>query len=294
MKKILITGGSGFIGEHLIEIAKKKYKVTATYFENIIQTNNAECIRFDLSQNRDIKSFLNSIQPDIIIHTAAISKPGICDKNKKLAKLVNIDSTESIALWAKENGTRFIFTSSDLIFDGKKGEYVESDLPTPTSFYAETKMVAEQKIVALNFDFVIVRVAWTYGFGITRDDSFFEVMASEIKNNGPVNLFYDQFRSPILVNNLAEAILELAENDFAGLINISSGQRMSRWDFGLLTCEMLGLPINNLKKKSMFDFPGATSRPQDISLGNDLARKVLKTKFLNCSEGLQKLKKTMN
>ncbi|MBC8182846.1 SDR family oxidoreductase [candidate division KSB1 bacterium] len=293
MKKILITGGSGFIGGNLICLAKKKYKVSATYFDNSIKEKNIERIQFDLSQNRDIKSLLDNIQPDIIIHTAAVSKTDFCEKNRNLAKLINVDATESIALWAKENGRRFIFTSSDMVFDGKKGNYVESDMPSPTSYYAETNVLCEQKITAMDFNSVIIRVAWTYGFGITRNDVFFEMMISTIRENEPVNLFYDQFRTPTLVNNLAEAILELAENDFTGIIHLSGGQRISRWEFGLLTCKILALPINNLKKKSMFDLPGASSRPQDISLSNDLARKVLKVNFLDCSEGLQQFKKTM-
>ena len=293
MKKILISGGSGFIDGHLIEIAKKKYKVFSTYHTNFIKGQSIETIQLDLSQQQDIKSLLDNTKPDIIIHTTAVSKPDFCEKNRNLAKLINVDATERLAYWAKENGTRFIFTSSDMVFDGKKGSYAEDDKVIPTSYYAETKVLCEQKITELHFNSVIVRVAWTYGFGITRNDAFFEKMVSAIKNNEPIRLFVDQFRTPIFVNNLAEAILELAENDYTGIINLSGGQRISRWDFGLLTCKILALSINNLKPGSMFNFPGAASRPQDISMKNDLAKKFLNVKFLNCTEGLLQLKETM-
>jgi dTDP-4-dehydrorhamnose reductase len=143
-----------------------------------------------------------------------------------------------------------------MVFDGKRGNYRESDTVNPLGFYAQTKVQCEEKIAKMNFNSVVVRVALTYGIGIISFNTFFEKMISNIKSNS-VALFVDQFRTPILVNNLAEAILELAENEFTGIINLSGGERMSRWDFGLLSCKILSLPTNNLIKSSMFDFPAS-------------------------------------
>ena len=292
MKKILVTGGSGFIGGHIIQLANKKYKVSATYHNNVIKQKNIQTYQIDLSQNKNLNPLLDKIKPTVVIHTAAISNLDDCEKDHKLAQRINVEATETIANWSKKNNAKFIFTSSDMVFDGKRGNYREDDFVNPLSFYGQTKVQCEQKISQMNFNSVIVRVALTYGFGISKQNTFFEKMISSIKNKESVSLFCDQFRTPILVNNLAEAILELAENEFFGILNLSGGDRMSRWDFGLLASKILGLPSNKIIKSSMLDFSGAASRPRDISMKNDLAKKVLNVKFLNCSEGLLQLKDT--
>lgn len=292
MKKILVTGGSGFIGGHIIQLANKKYKVSATYHNNVIKQKNIQTYQIDLSQNKNLNPLLDKIKPTVVIHTAAISNLDDCEKDHKLAQRINVEATDTIANWSKKNNAKFIFTSSDMVFDGKRGNYREDDFVNPLSFYGQTKVQCEQKISQMNFNSVIVRVALTYGFGISKQNTFFEKMISSIKNKESVSLFCDQFRTPILVNNLAEAILELAENEFFGILNLSGGDRMSRWDFGLLASKILGLPSNKIIKSSMLDFSGAASRPRDISMKNDLAKKVLNVKFLNCSEGLLQLKDT--
>ena len=293
MKNILVTGGSGFIGGHIIKAGQNKFIIYATYNTNILKEKNIQTVHIDLSQKKAINSLLEDIKPDIIIHTAAISNLDLCEKDRVLANLINVEATETLALWSKKNRAKFIFTSSDMVFDGKRGNYREDDTVNPLSFYAQMKVQCEEKIAQMNFNSVVVRVALTYGIGMISFNTFFEKMIYSVKNNSSVALFVDQFRTPILVNNLAEAILELAENEFTGIINLSGGDRMSRWDFGLLTCKILGLPTKNLIKSSMFDSPGAASRPQDISMRNDLASKVLNVKLLNCSEGLLQVKETI-
>ncbi len=290
MKKILITGGSGFVGGHLLAQAQTSYEVHALYNKNPSQIKNIVTHQFDLSDVSQIRNILDNITPDIIIHTAAIANLDQCEENPYAAVLVNLKATEALANWAHKTGTRFIFTSTDMVFDGVNGNYTESDPPNPISLYSNTKVSAEQFIVANISNYVIARVALVYGIGITQQTSFFEKMIKELKNGKKITLFYDQFRSPILVNNLAEALLELVENDFVGIIHLAGKERISRWDFGLKTCHILGLPSQNIIKASMFDFVGAAFRPQDISFNIDLAKKILKVKLLSCNEGLEKIK----
>lgn len=290
MKKILITGGSGFIGGHLVTQAKQNYEVHALFNNHPLKIKDCCVHRFDLSRTSQIDNFLNKIMPDVIIHTAAIANPDACEDNPDSAILVNIKATEELTKWAQKNGARFIFTSTDMVFDGTRGNYKESHPPKPISFYSQTKVTAEEFIKANNSNNVIARVALVYGIGITRNASFFENMIEQLKKGESIALFHDQFRSPILVDNLAEVLLELAENDFVGVIHLGGSKPISRWEFGLKTCQILGLPSQKIMKGSMFDFAGSAFRPQDISFKIDLAKKVLKTKLLSCDEGLERIK----
>jgi dTDP-4-dehydrorhamnose reductase len=290
MKKILITGASGFVGGHLVNQAKKNFEVHALFNNNPLEIKDCFIHKFDLSQVSQIDTFLAEIVPDVIIHTAAIANPDACEENRDYAILVNIKATKELSKWAQKNGVRFIFTSTDMVFDGTRGNYKENDSPNPISFYSQTKVSAEDFIKNNIANYVIARVALVYGIGITRNSSFFEKMIERLTKGESITLFHDQFRSPILVDNLAEALLELATNDFVGITHLGGSERISRWEFGLRASRIFGLPSQNILKGSMFDFEGAAFRPQDISFDIELAKKVLKTKLLSCDEGLERVK----
>lgn len=290
MKKLLITGGSGFVGSYLTRLAVKNYEVFSVYSKHVPNSNDASIIQLDLTDLYKIQTALDKINPHAIIHTAAISKPDECEKFRERTEQVNISATIALAEWAQKNNVRFVFTSSDMVFDGKQGNYIESDSPNPLSFYGETKARAEQKLLEMNFNCAISRVALVYGLGDSHHVNFFHAMVKHLQRGEKVNLFYDQFRTPIYVENLAQALLELVENNFRGIIHLGGSERISRWDFGLKTCEILNLPKDLLQRTSMFDFPSAASRPRDVSMNINLGKSLLKTHLLNCTEGLNQVK----
>lgn len=294
MKRILITGGSGFVGGHIVALAQKNFEVHTIINNNPLQIKHIYTHHFDLYEVSQIENLLNHIVPDIIIHTAAVANPDRCEDDPDAAIQINIKATEELTKWSNRNGVRFIFTSTDMVFDGMNGNYSESDRPNPMSFYSFTKVTAEDFIKSNHSNYVIARVALVYGIGIARHASFFEKMIERLKSGDSIMLFHDQYRSPILADNLAEALLELAENDFVGVIHLAGRERISRWEFGLKTCAILNLPSQNIVKGSMFDFAAAAFRPRDVSLDNHLAKKVLKVKLLNCEEGLERIKDNYN
>lgn len=287
---MLITGGSGFVGTYLTSRAAEKYQVYSAYYTHTPNNPCVTSIKMDLTNEKIIQSKLNHIQPEIIIHTAAISKPDVCEKYKGMTEKVNIQATEILAGWAKKHEARFIFTSSDMVFDGKQGNYSETDSPNPLSFYGETKALAEQKLMEMESNCAIARVALVYGIGTSYHSNFFHAMVKHLQHDEKVNLFHDQFRTPIYVGNLAEVLIELAENNHIGIIHLGGKERISRWDFGLKACEILDLPEELLQRTSMYDFPSAASRPRDVSMDIRLANHILNTKLLDCSEGLNRVK----
>ena len=290
MKKLLITGGSGFVGGNLVQLAKNRFEVHATFFRNDIPIDNVVKHRVDNYLKNSGEELFEKVKPDIIIHTAALSNPDFCETHPEFTNRINRDFTRELCQVAKKNGARFIFTSTDLVFDGTRGNYFESDPVNPINYYAQSKAEAEREIMGMNGNYVIARVALVYGISLTDNHTFFERMLNQLQAGGEITLFDDQFRSPILVNNLAEALLELAEHDFTGIIHLSGGERISRWEFGLRMCKVFNLPEEKLIKKSMFDISTVAKRPQDASLQNTLAKQLLKTPLLDCYQGLLRLK----
>ncbi|MDZ7263238.1 MAG: SDR family oxidoreductase [candidate division KSB1 bacterium] len=292
-KRLLITGGSGFVGGHLLLQAQPRYEIHATHLNHELASKGAIGHKIDLANAKQLEQLLAAIKPDVIIHTAAISQPDMCEQDQKRTHLVNVVTTEILARWSAEHGKRLIFTSTDMVFDGQRGMYAESDPPSPISAYARSKVAAEKVLQQYHQNWVIARVALVYGLGLLHPTSFFEKMLLDLKAGKTVTLFYDQYRSPILVNNLATALLELAEHHFVGIIHLGGTERISRWEFGLKVCEIFQLPNQNLVKKSMDDFPAIAPRPRDISFVCELAQRTLKTRLFNCSEGLNAIKNTL-
>lgn len=287
MKRLLITGGSGFLGGHLITQAREKYHVTATYFRQRYPISSVRWEYFDLTAIDRIESFIEAVYPDAIIHNAAMTLVDECEQKSDQAFLTNVMATAEIARIAKRRSIRLIYVSSDMVFDGKKGNYREDDDVNPVNYYGKTKVLAEESIKSVCKDYVIARSALIYGGAITSSNSFVEKTLHHIRKGQPINLFYDQYRSPILVDNLAEALVELAEHPFIGTIHLGGSERLNRYDFGLIMADIFHFSITLLNCCSMYDFVTPAKRPQDVSLNISRARDILITKFLNCKEGLR-------
>ncbi|NOZ60276.1 MAG: SDR family oxidoreductase [Calditrichaeota bacterium] len=293
-KRILITGGSGFVGGHLIHLAKRKFEVHATFFNHPVTMPGVNFHRIDMAQSASAEKLFAAVNPDVIIHTAAISNPDFCEKNKYLARTINFAFSAQLFDFARKNQRRFIFTSSDLVFDGTRKNYTENSLTNPLNFYARTKVDAENYILKYSANAVIARLALVYGLGITRKNTFFETTIKKMQSGEQVVLFDDQFRASIWVNDLAVTLLELAANDFRGIIHLGGGECLSRWEFGNLMCEIFGFEKTLIIRKSMEEVRTTAPRPKKICLDNTLARQVLRSKIRKPSEALPIIRKSVN
>ena len=287
MKRVLIIGGSGFLGGHLVAQAKSRFQVVTTYFEHEYRSGGVEWEFADLTKIDTIESVINRIKPQIIIHSAALSNIDECENKKEFASLINYKATEELAVISFKNNIRFIFVSSDMVYDGEKGNYIETDEVNPINFYGDTKVMAEKKIREICTNYVIARAALIYGTSLTQSRSFSDKILHNINNRQHTNLFYDQFRTPILVDNLAEALIELCELPFTGTLNLGGSEIISRYDFGVAMADIYNFPAMLLKRYSMNDFAFKAKRPRDVSFNIAKAQNLLSTKFVDCKEGLK-------
>jgi dTDP-4-dehydrorhamnose reductase len=170
-------------------------------------------------------------KPQLVVHCAALSKSPACQANPELARLVNVEVTERLAGLASD--IPFLFFSTDLVFDGAKGDYTEEDPVHPLSVYAETKAAAEE-IVLGNPLHTVVRTSLNGGTSPTGDRGFNEEMRQAWKAGRTLNLFVDEFRCPIAAEVTAKAVWELTRSGFAGLYHLAGSERLSRWEIGRL------------------------------------------------------------
>lgn len=225
INKILIIGASGFLGSYIYYCLKNHYKVTGTYYSKA----NNELQFLDLTNQKQIHNLLNRTEFDLIIICGGITRPDECESNKELAYLINVESIDYITKITK---AKLIYFSTHYVFDGKKSEYDEFDKPNPINYYGLTKFYAENLILKNN---IVIRVPFIYGANVHNDDFLNSLKYNEIFK--PIDLFC----STILLNDIYK-YLPYFFNAVPGIYHLSSGSKISRYDFTKLALEILKIP----------------------------------------------------
>jgi len=244
----------------------------------------------DLRDASAIKSVLVEARPDVVIHNAAAADVDFCEKEKFIAQEVNFYGTEILAAICNQFGIRIIFLSTDNVFSGEDGNYDEEAIANPINYYGETKRLAEEAVSNICENFVIARVALIYGMSITGGSSFSDWIFKNLVAGYTVPVYVDQFRTPIYSVSLAEALLELAELKWCGTIHLGGSQKLSRYEFARLFCDIFGFSKKYLKQTYMKNDLHLAKRPKDLSLNITRANKLLKSRLLNCTAGIELLK----
>jgi dTDP-4-dehydrorhamnose reductase len=278
MGKFAITGGGGFVAGSVIQQAGSKWDVHAlSRKEPLSKRPGLIWHTLDLKQPSALRASLDVISPDVVIHAAAIPDIDFCEKNPALARAVNVGMTANITDWCTRNGCRLIYLSSDNVFDGDKGNYVEEDRPAPINEYARTKAAGETIVGGLA-DSVIARVALVMGFGLLGGgNSFLEKTVPMFREGKPIYVPPEEIRTPVDVITLGRALLELAESDFRGILHLAGNEVLDRVTLTRRLAERLGYSPDNVIPRSPTQIAGRASRPRDVSLNIAKARALLKT-----------------
>ena len=292
--KVLVTGASGLFGSKLVETAEKKgYEVYSGDIVN--QTLHGIPVRFDISDKKQVDATFDRINPDAVVHCAAMTDVDECETAKDLAWRINVVGTEHIVEAAKRSGAFLIYVSTDFVFDGKKGRYDEEDTPAPVNYYGLTKLEAERRVQDLAEKYCIVRASVIFGSTPAVGKVNFALwLLGKLRRKEQVNIVTDQWNSPTLNSNMSEMTLEILELKLEGIIHVSGATRVSRYDFARLLAQTFSLDSNLIKAASAADFSWPANRPRDSSLSVTKARRLLKNKPLKISRALLRLRKEID
>lgn len=269
--KVLITGGSGLLGQYINIEFSKYFEILTLYQNNIGNTNLFNNHQVDLTNFVSVKSIFDDFKPDIVFHTAAISTVDYSNKlSPSLVYDTNVGVTENIALLCNQFDSKLFYTSTDLVYAGYRGSMLtENSKLVPASLYAETKLMGEVKIKQVCNHYVILRLALLFGFGLNQRSCFFEHMITNLKNNQSVKLFTDQFRTPLFLQDAAVASVDLIKNGITNeIINLGGINRLSRFELGELVCQIGGFNKEFLQPIKMEDIPNFPI-VSDVSLNTD-------------------------
>jgi dTDP-4-dehydrorhamnose reductase len=259
----IITGATGLIGHYLIKVAPRwapQWDVRGITRRDV-----------DLTDAAAVRRFWRDLHPQVVIHCAAQSRTGPCQQNPILARRINVEATSLLAELAAE--IPFLFMSSDQVFDGSKGWYIETDPVNPLNVYGETKAEAERNVLQ-NPRHSVIRVALNAGTSPTGDRSFIEDMRNSVKSGRLLTLFTDEFRCPLPAGMTARALWELIEQDQPGLYHLGGAERLSRWEIGQTVTSWFPELTGQIQSGSVGAYVGAP-RPPDLSMRCDKLQGLL-------------------
>lgn len=262
MNGVLITGGSSYLGRHLVRLLPKDNDYHYTYFSHDpLKLPNGRFLNL-LDQNA-LFDCVHTLRPKTIIHLAG------SNRSPQMESLIH-NGTAHLVKAAKAINARLIHLSTDSIFDGFHPPYMESAVPSPVNAYGRAKTAAEQIVKEIS-NHVIIRTSLIYG--IDEMDHGTAWMAKSIRAGSPITLFDNQIRNPIWVDSLSQACLELIDHPFTGTLNVAGNQILTRAEFGLKMLKYWQIDTRSLVKISS----SSGKWPLNCELDITLATAVLHT-----------------
>lgn len=274
------------VGGSICCLGLRDWDVYATYLTNLPAMPEINWHRIDITEPDSVGTLVKALKPDLMVHTAALADIDACEANPELAWRVNFNGTRNVAEAAEEIGSRLIHLSTSNVFDGRKGNYKESDETHGINAYSETKISAEQEVLQ-HPDALVIRTSLVLGFPKPAGRSFLAGAVKTLREERSIKLPAEEIRSPIDSLTLSRCILELGNSHHTGILHLAGIERLSRYEMGLriarkLDCKTsLVVPANK-------NPTGRAPRPRDVSLDTTKARAMLKTRLPNFNEALDR------
>jgi dTDP-4-dehydrorhamnose reductase len=273
--RILVTGANGRLGWYVLrELDSAGHEVAGWNGRTADADRSSRYPHVDLSDGPGVETAIAALDPELIIHTAAIATAEAVRLQPASGWAVNVEATRRLVDWADRHGGRLLYTSSDLVFDGSSSWYREEDAPSPVMEYGRTKRAAELLVTAGARN-LTVRVSLLYGRAPQGREGFFDRAISSLRAGMPLRFFADEYRTPLDYATAAHALLRLATSGFTGLIHLGGFERLSRFELMREAAVALRIDPALVLPSSRLDSPMAEPRPADTSL--DTTR--LKSRF---------------
>lgn len=282
MKKLLITGASGFLGWNLCRVLSDAYEIQALYYRQNFEQKNISWERFNLLEENEIKELVNKLAPDVVLHAAAIANPNFCEEHPALSHHINVYATIALAEVCAERKIPLLFTSTDLVFNGNSAPYSEDDFAHPLSQYGAQKLTAEE-VLTQEFDNTLVcRLPLLFGWGPSYSNNFLSDWLKTLRAGEELKAFSDEFRTAVSAQVAAEGLkkaldylLDETISDKVNLLHLGGSERLSRYELALLIAEVFEIQNPNIQTLLRAELPMLAPRPEDVSLDSSLAKSLL-------------------
>lgn len=295
---ILVTGSNGLLGQKIVYglLGQEGVQCIATSRgENRLrQTSGYKYVPLDITDPEQVKQVIARYRPHAVIHTAALTNVDACESRREEAILMNVRATEYLVEACNQVGAHLVHLSTDFVFDGANGPYSEADLPNPLSHYATTKLDSEKVVMGQARSWSIVRTIIIYG--VVDDNSRSNVVLwtfNSLRAGKPINAINDQYRSPTLAEDLADACIAASLRKAQGLFHVSGRELMCVLDMVKIVADFFELDASLIRSVSSEELNQPARRPPVTGFLIGKAERELGFRPHSFLEGLQVVRKQL-
>lgn len=286
MSTLLITGDTGLLGSAIAAQALRQFRVFGLSRTRSIASPGWTRRSVDLLNER-VTSFLEEVQPTAIVHCAAATDVEQCENDPAWAQALNAGATERLAHWAAQDRVKFVYISTDSVFDGLCGRYREEDSPRPLNEYARSKAEGERVTLKCYPEALIVRTNF-FGWNQGGKTSIGKWIYERLAHGEPLPAFSDVRFSPLFVEDLARIVLDLTARDAKGTFHVAARDSCSKYEFALLIGRVFRFDTRNVRSTLLEDALFRAKRPKDTSLCVAKCEEFLGRKMPSVQEGIGK------
>ena len=286
MRKALVTGAAGLLGQHISVRLAAEFSVTGVDIApNPFEDKQVvSYINADLSTPGRIKEIAAELKPDLIFNCAAYTDVDGCEKNRDLAKRLNVGLVED--LLSIPTG-KIIQYSTDYVFDGHNGPYAEDDPTSPVGYYGLTKLISEERLLASGVNALVIRSNVLFGTAVAVRPNFVTWLIDSLRAGKRLNIVTDQFNNPVHAGHLADASIEAAIMDLRGIWHIAGKDYLSRYDIAMIVARFFGLDQSLIRPITTAQLGQTALRPLRGGLKVDKAAAKLQKPIPGFEDGLK-------
>jgi len=287
MDRLLVTGASGLLGNHVTRAATGEYEVLATYNRHAVEFGGVETIECDLTDPPfpDLEAF----DPTYVINCAGLADVDECERELEKARRLNDAMAGNVAELVSVTDARLIHLSTDAVFDGENPQQSEDDEPDPINVYGETKLAGERTVRETCEDTVVVRTNF-FGWNTTDATGLAEWMLQRLSEGQELPGLEDVHFTPLYAGDLADLLWDLLETDYQGLLHLGGADRLTKYRFGELIAEAFGYDSDQVVPITLDDLDLDAPRGNDLSLDSSKAESVLDREIPGVREGIERMR----
>jgi dTDP-4-dehydrorhamnose reductase len=272
--KVMVLGGSGFLGVNFVRYFSEQLSVTATYSNsNLNSLPDADWVKFEAKNLNELHHILQKFNPNLLINCIALANVDACEMDPVKAEFLNTFFPGEVSRICWKLGIKFVHISTDHQESINGQLRTESDQSNFVNKYGETKILGDEAVISNNTNSIVVRTNF-FGWNSLHRNSFLDSILKKLIQGQDFQAFDDIYFTPVSIYELFRNILHLNNCDFKGLINISSSNVLTKYDFAKTVISFTNFDPNKIIKSSIADFTLPTKRPGNMSLDNSLLKSV--------------------
>jgi dTDP-4-dehydrorhamnose reductase len=279
-QRVLITGSNGLLGQKLVQLLSQEKSIeliaSARGTNRLPATSDYQYVSLDITQEAEVNQVFETFQPNMIIHTAAMTNVDTCETDPIGCELLNVTAVKYLISASEKYDTFFCHLSTDFIFDGANGPYAEDAEANPISIYGESKLKAEKLLQHSSLRWAIARTVLVYGIvaDMSRTNIILWVKKS-LEEGKTIHVVTDQFRTPTLAEDLAIGCWLITQKQAEGIFNISGSDFLTPYEMAIKTANYYGLNEKLIQKADSSTFQQAAKRPMRTGFILDKAHREL-------------------